>query len=135
MLRLQYTHINCFDILNTTQTEIADQYVDHNDDYEQDNLMVVDVDDSEFVINRHNNKKKKKIDFINERIVAALDAAKISDYKAMHLLAAVIESLGLKLDDFVLSRCTLNRFRKKNRITTANDIKANFKVNNFTFPF
>lgn len=121
--------------MNTTQTETADQYVDHNDDNEQDNSMVVDVDDSEFVINRNNNKKKKKIDFINERIVAALDAAKISDYKAMHLLAAVIEGLGLKLDDFVLSRCTLTRLRKKNRITTANDIKANFKVNNFTFPF
>lgn len=73
-------------------------------------------------------KKKKKINFINERIVAALDAAQVSDYKAMHIIIAIAEALGHNVNDLNISRSTISRFRKKNREITANRVKENFTV-------
>lgn len=75
-----------------------------------------------------NQKTKKKLDFINERVVSALDAAQISDYKGMHIISAVAEALGHSLDDLAISRTTLNRIRKKNRETIANRVMDNFEV-------
>lgn len=85
-------------------------------------------DNDEYTVSQLRNKKKKKVDFINERIVAALDAAKISDYKAMHIISAIAESLGHDINDLNISRSTLNAHRKKNRKTTANRIRENFSV-------
>lgn len=83
--------------------------------------------DGDFIDNT-NQKKEKKLDFINERIVSALDAAQISDYKAMHIISAVAEALGHSLDDLIISRATLNRHRKNNRASTANQIQNTFEV-------
>lgn len=74
------------------------------------------------------NKKK---DFINERIVAALDVAKVSDYKSLHIIASVAEALGHSLNDLVVSRTTLNRIRKQIRKKTALKIKQNLEVLHF----
>lgn len=51
-------------------------------------------DDDEYTVRQFRNKKKRKDDFINERIVAALDAAKVSDYRVMHIISAIAEGLG-----------------------------------------
>lgn len=85
-----------------------------------------DDNDEDFVMPQ--NKKKKKIDLINQRIVSALDAAQVSDYKAIHIIAAIDEALGHNLDYLNVSRTTLNNHRKKNRKTIANEIKDNFSV-------
>lgn len=92
--------------------------------------MIVDNNnhDEEFLMPQNKNKKKKKVDFINQRIVSALDAAQVSDYKAMHIIAAIVEALGHNLDNLNVSRKTLSDHRKKHRKTIANEIKDNFSV-------
>lgn len=85
-------------------------------------------DDDEYTVSQLRNKKKRKVDFINERIVAALDAAKVSDNKAMHIISAIAEALGRDINDLNVSRTTLNAHRKKIRKATANRIKENFSV-------
>lgn len=72
--------------------------------------------------------KSTKLNFINERVVAALDAAKLSDYKAIHIISAVAEALGHSLNDLVISRSTIYNIRKYMRKQTAAKIKNDFKV-------
>lgn len=79
-------------------------------------------------VSQSDNKKKKKINFINERIVAALDAAKVTDYKAIHIITAIAEALGHNINDLNISRSTISRYRKKNRESTSNRVKENFTV-------
>lgn len=84
--------------------------------------------DDDFTVNQPDNKKKKKINFINERVVAALDAASVSDYKAMHIIIAIAEALGHNVNNLNISRSTISLFRKNNRETTTNRAKENFTV-------
>lgn len=99
--------------------------IQSREDSDQDEIV---QDDDEYTVCQLRNKKKRKVDFINERIVAALDAAKVSDYRATHIISAIAEALGHNINDLNISRSTLNTHRKKNRKTTANRIKENFSV-------
>lgn len=65
---------------------------------------------------------------MNDRIVAALDAYKISDPAAMHVISAVVQALGYSLDDLVISVKSINRHRKTNRKEITAAIKTTFKV-------
>lgn len=71
---------------------------------------------------------QKKKHFIDDRIVAALDALKLSDYQAVHIISAVALSLGHNLSDLVISRSTIQRAREENRKDTAAAVKFNFQV-------
>lgn len=51
-----------------------------------------------------------------------------SDYKAMHIIAAVVKALGHSLDNLNVSRTMLSNHRKKNRKTIANEIKDKFSA-------
>lgn len=90
--------------------------------------IVQNEDDDEYTVSQLRNRKKRKIDFINERIVAAFDAAKVSDYRAMHIISAIVDALGHDINNLNVSRSTLNAHRKKNRKATAKRIKQNFSV-------
>lgn len=74
-------------------------------------------------------QKLKKI--IDKRTVAALDAANVSDYGAMHIISAVAQSLGHEISKLALSRQTIRRTRIKYRAEMASHVKHNFKVVNF----
>lgn len=72
--------------------------------------------------------KKPKKRFIDQRLVAALDARSISDNDAVHIISAVAQALGHSLSDLVISRSTIKRIRNDNRFKTSVAVKANFEV-------
>ncbi|XP_039968786.1 uncharacterized protein LOC120780593 [Bactrocera tryoni] len=51
--------------------------------------------------------------FITPRLLSALDSAKVSDGKAMHILMATAEALGHCTSDLVVNRSTLHRLREE----------------------
>lgn len=81
-------------------------------------------------ISQPRKRKATKKHLIDQRIVSALDAYRISDRAAFHLIAAVLISLGFSINDFVISRDSIRTARKKERHTIACNVKQNLKVNN-----
>lgn len=61
-------------------------------------------------------------------MVSTLDAVAISDRQAVRIISAVVQALGFKLKDLVISRSTIQRIRTKNREKQAKIIKETFKV-------
>lgn len=72
---------------------------------------------------------KNKIDFFNDHIFATLDGIAMTDRQAMRLISAVVQAMGFRLRDLVLSRTTIRRKRIEYRKKTASIIKNQFKVN------
>lgn len=72
--------------------------------------------------------KSQKRNFINSRLVSALDRCKVSDRSAVHIITAVAEALGYCVDELVINRSTIQRLREANRVTITKEIKENFKV-------
>lgn len=73
--------------------------------------------------------KKKKRRFINEHLVATLDATDTSDRRAVRIITATVQALEINLKEVVVSRTSIQRIRKANRQKTAETIKETFKVN------
>lgn len=74
------------------------------------------------------NRTSAKINFINSRVVAALDSYKIADRAAVHIIIAVAEALGHSIENLIINRSTIQRVRKSNRELTANESKDSFQV-------
>lgn len=75
-----------------------------------------------------NQPRPSKQNFINSRLLSVLDRCKISDRWACHIIAAVAESLGHRLNDLVINRTSLRQQRQKHREETALQIKEGFQV-------
>ncbi len=65
--------------------------------------------------------------FFTSRMLSALDKCKISDRSAMHLLSAIAEALGYSMNELILNRTTLRRYRQQNREEIAAKVKAEFQ--------
>lgn len=116
------------------------------DDLDFDANIVETLDDSHTDFDRtetyspqtskSTNRKNRK-DFINSRICGALDNAKVSDGMAVHILIAVAEALGHRIEELSVSKTTLNRKRRMNRYQQAEEIRNDFadNVNTFSFKF
>ncbi|XP_039968854.1 uncharacterized protein LOC120780659 [Bactrocera tryoni] len=100
-------------------------------DYEED------IDDSEPEVAETNVKKNTKQTastcinrgrkhFITPRLLSALDSAKVSDGKAMHILMATAEALGHCTSDLVVNRSTLHRLREEHRRKETQRIQESF---------
>lgn len=74
------------------------------------------------------SKTRAKTTFINSRLVFALDRCKITDRSAVHVIVAVAESLGFCVNDLVINRTTIQRFRESNRSEIAKEVKDKFKA-------
>jgi len=72
--------------------------------------------------------QRGKIDFINERIVSALDKCRVSDRDAMHLLIAIAEALGHDVNGLIINRTSLQRARQSHRKLIAARVKDNYKL-------
>lgn len=59
--------------------------------------------------------KRGRKNWITPRLTAALDAAKVSDGKAVHILTAAAEALGANFGELAVNHTSLNELRKKNR--------------------
>lgn len=69
-----------------------------------------------------------KENLITKRIVSALDNYKISDRAAAHIIAAVLDALGLSIDNYKCSRTAIRDARKRERKNIATNVKMNLKV-------
>lgn len=74
----------------------------------------------------HYNNKKSVI--FTDRLQACLDKCMISDRVAMHIITAVIDSLGENIENFVLNRKSLHMARENHRSTLAEAKQNDFHV-------
>lgn len=86
-----------------------------------------DSESTEEVSVPHKRKEPKK-KIMTQRIASALDAYRITDRAAFHAISAVLSSLGLSIDNYVISRDYIGTFRKEERQKIAANVKQNFKV-------
>lgn len=70
--------------------------------------------------------------FLNDHILATVDGIGMTDRQAMRLISAVVQSLGFRLENLVLSRSTIRRKHIDYREKNAKIIKNQFKVHKFT---
>lgn len=96
---------------------------DPNDSDDESETIQSIVDDEE---NDRSRTKKGKQNFITQRIVAALDSAKVSDRNAVHILTAVAVALGHDVKELILNRSTIRRVRQKMRREEYEKVKENF---------
>lgn len=73
--------------------------------------------------------KRGRIQWITSRVLAALDNAKVSDGMAVHIIIAVAEALGHRVDELIINRETIRQLRKENRRNESEIIQANFVDN------
>lgn len=72
--------------------------------------------------------RPSKRNFMNSRLLGVLDRCKISDRWACHIVAAVAEALGHRLDELVINRTSLRQQRQKYREELALQAKEGFQV-------
>lgn len=95
------------------------------EEYEYNNLTIENDIASEFVSQRKRGRKQ----FITNRLLAALDNAKVSDGMAVHILIAAAEGLGHDVEDLAINRTTIHRLRQENRLKTSSKITASLTDN------
>lgn len=75
---------------------------------------------------RKSAKKRGRKSFMTARLAAALDNAKVSDGMAVHILIAAAEALGHRVEDLVINRSSIHRFRQENRSKESTEISTAF---------
>lgn len=95
----------------------------------------------DFHIDQQSRRSHRKINFVDDRMVACMDKCRITDREAMHLTAATLSAVlrklqdikldlkDIKVEDFVLNRSSLQIMRKEYRRREAQHILEEFKVN------
>ena len=61
--------------------------------------------------------KRGRINVVTQTVNATLDRTKISDRKAMMVMAATAQSLGHDFEEIPISRSSIRRFRQQHRTT------------------
>lgn len=74
-------------------------------------------------------RRRGQENFMTDRLLATLDYAKISSRKAVHLLIATVESLGLSADNYSLNHTTIHNMRTEYRVRESEEIAADFRDN------
>lgn len=98
---------------------------DHvNDDIIDDVDYQEETDDEE----NEDTDKTKKMNVITDEVTAALDSARISNYHAAVILAAVAKVFGVNIQDTNISVNTIRRRRALNRSRKAELFRENLKV-------
>lgn len=102
-----------------------------------DDEVSVESDDSdeEFVCVEKRNKIQK-IDFLNTKLTSSLDRSRLSNRSTMCVLSSAVNSLGVDLNNVVLSVSSIRRARIQHRLKNFEEIKKDFDVNTtFTVHF
>lgn len=74
-------------------------------------------------------KLRGKNKIITPKLAAALDACKISDRYAVHIISAVAESLGHNIEEYVLNRTSLHQAREQIREERVSTLRKKLKLN------
>ncbi|KAL4103442.1 hypothetical protein QTP88_018819 [Uroleucon formosanum] len=65
-------------------------------------------------------------EFITTKLAAALDKCKITDREAVHLLISTVEALGLDVNDFIINRSSIHRYRERFRSEFNKELRKSF---------
>lgn len=110
-----------------------------NDDMDDDDDEVLDptmdfATDDQVNSGKEERKKRGRTQWITPRLSAALDDAKVSSGKAVHILIATAEALKVDVSELVINRTSINEMRKKHRQMEEENIRTDFQEN-VTFYF
>lgn len=84
------------------------------------------------VTNLNNPKMKRgKKSFIDDRMLACMDAGNMSNPFAVHFISATAKALGHNIEDLVINCTSLRKQRKEYRRRHGTEIMENFKVLKF----
>ncbi|KAK2727043.1 hypothetical protein QYM36_007784 [Artemia franciscana] len=87
-----------------------------------------DVDSEEAVGGSRTQKRKRgRKAVVTPELAAALDRTKVSDRKAVFVIAETAKSLGMTIDQLALNRDSVRRLRAKYRIHSSASIRAKFQ--------
>lgn len=105
--------------------EIDDVDHDYDDECDVVDLEVDDDNDSRAATIAKRGRKQ----WITPRLLSALDNAKVTNGKAVHILIAAAEALGHRVDGLIVNRTTIHRLREENRQNALANIQADFIEN------
>lgn len=88
----------------------------------------VERTDSNFSDELISNSQSEKIDIISPGLVAALDRTNTSDRNAAFILAATVPSMGVKVQDALISSSTIRRRRREIREAFTKELKETLQV-------
>ena len=93
------------------------------------NLTMIDDSDSPLSDSSEPPAKKSRgtVNILNVRVVSVLDKCKISSRDAVHLIIAIADALGHKVDTLIVNASSIHRYREKIREAKAAHIKEVFK--------
>lgn len=74
--------------------------------------------------------KKKKLNIMTPQLASALDRTNLSSGKASHVLAAVLDSVGLSVGDYNISWSAIQHNRAKLRKQIVSESKVNLQLSN-----
>lgn len=119
----------CFILRFPAESADLDEFFDDGDDLQTERLPdgVAESDDKDASQKASKSiATRRKINFIDARIVAALDKSAISSTSAVHIVTAVAAALGHRIQDLVVSRNSIDRCRVKYREEIARLIQDDF---------
>lgn len=73
------------------------------------------------------SKSVMRKDFITPKLVAALDRCQLSTRDSVFILEATIDALGFNIDEFPISKSSIQRIRTEKRKERAENIKIDFQ--------
>lgn len=79
---------------------------------------------------KHRGRKPTKKIIFTPRMIAALDKCKVTNREAMHIISSVVIALGQPLDEIILNRNSLVKYRKEHRKQIAEEVQNSYKVSN-----
>ena len=74
-------------------------------------------------------RKRGRKTVVTPELAAALDRTKVSDRKAVFVIAETAKSLGHNIDELALNRDSIRRHRVEHRVQRSANIKAEFQGN------
>ncbi|GBN77465.1 hypothetical protein AVEN_22726-1 [Araneus ventricosus] len=98
---------------------------DGSDEFQQEEQALFTVKEVDM---QKGNKRQMK--YMTTYLVAALDRTKVSDLKAMFVVAETARSLGCEVGDITLSRSSIRRERMKYHSNMFQQLKTKFQEQN-----
>lgn len=124
---LRFTNYFCHFTAASVDYNWDERDEENNSEYEDGSARAAEQsDETEQAIDTTKPAKRGTIHFITPRLVAALDNCKVSDGYSVHILTAVADALGHRIEDLVINRSSVQRCRTMYREEMSDKIKADF---------
>ncbi|CAH0556961.1 unnamed protein product [Brassicogethes aeneus] len=108
------------------ETTVIEESESESDNDTIDPKMDLDFDINDYDDEAEGASKRGHRQWITQRLCAALDDAKVSDRKAVHILIATAEAFGVDVTELVINRSSLRELRRVHRELASKSIQADF---------